>query len=105
VVHVEQVDLVRQDAAVKAAFLDQHDMETVRIGIDRRRAHAAGRAFAAYDQRLNAELRQVSDQRRAEEYARTLLGDNDVAWVRLELGPDFVIGRIDGRAHPLGRSD
>ena len=38
VVHVEQVDLVGQNAAVEAALLHQHDVEAQRIGVDRGRA-------------------------------------------------------------------
>ena len=60
----------------------------VRIGVDRGRAHAARRAFAADDQRLDAELGQMRHQRRAEEHAGALLGDDDVAGLRLELRPD-----------------
>ena len=103
VMHVEQVDLVRQDAAVEAALLHQHHMVAVGIGIDRGRAHAARRALAADDQRLHAELGEMGDQRRAEEYARALLGDDDVLRLRLELRPDGVVGRIDRRPVALGR--
>src|SRR5262245_40249447 len=92
-VHVEQVDLVGQNAAVEAALLHQHDVKAQRIGIDYGRAHAAGGALAADDQRLHAELGEMRNERRAEEYARTLLGDDDVLRLRLELRPDGVIGR------------
>ena len=88
VVHVEQVDLVREQAAVEAALLHQHHLVAVRIGVDRGRAHAARGALAAHDQRLDAELRQMRGQRRAEEHAGALLGDDDVAGLRLELRPD-----------------
>ena len=90
VMQVEQIDLVREQAAVEAAFLHQHDVEAVRIGVDRRGAHAARGALAADDDGLDAELGQMRQQRRAVEAAGALLGDDDVAGLRLELGPDGV---------------
>ena len=44
-------------------------------------------------------------ERRAEEDAGALLGDDDVAGLRLEFGPDRVIGRVDRRLVALGRGD
>ena len=93
---------MREQAAVEAALLHQHDMVAVRIGIDRARAHAAGRAFAADDQRLHAELREMRHERRAEEHAGALLGDHDVVRLRLELWPDGEVGGIDRRLVALG---
>ena len=93
VVQVEQVDLVRQRAAIEAAFLHQHDVIAVRIGIDRARPHAARRALAADDQRLDAELGEMRGERRAVERAGALLGDDHVARLRLELRPDDEVGR------------
>ena len=105
VMHVEQIDLVRQHAAVEAAFLDHDDVEAVGIGIDRRGPHAARRALAADDHGLDAELRQMRHQRRAVEARGALLGDDDVARLRLELGLDLVERRILRHALALGRGD
>ena len=105
VVHVEQVDLVREDAAVEAAFLDQRHVEAVRIGVDRGRAHAARGALAADDQALDAKLSEMRNQRRAEEHAGALLGDDDVLRLRLEFRPDRVVGGIDRRLVALGGGD
>ena len=55
-VQVEQIDLMRQHAAIQAAFLDQRDVEAVGIGIDRRGAHPARRALATDGHGLDAEL-------------------------------------------------
>ena len=105
VVQVEQVDLVRQRAAIEAAFLRQHDVVAVRIGIDRAGPHAARRALAADDQRLDAELGEMRGERRAVERAGALLGDDHVARLRLEFRPDDEVGRIDRRILPLGGAD
>src|SRR5499427_9150469 len=61
--HVEQIDLVGENAAVEAALLHQHDVEAQRIGVDRGRAYAARGAFAADDQRLHAELGEMRNER------------------------------------------
>ena len=90
VVHVEQVDLVRQDAAIETAFLHQHDVEAVRIGVDGRGAHAAGRAFTADDYRIYPKLRQMSNECRAEEGAGPLLDKHDFAILRRDLRLEFV---------------
>src|SRR4029077_14307348 len=52
-VHVEQVYLVRQQAAVETAFLDEHYVITMRVGVDRACAYTAGRGFATDDYALN----------------------------------------------------
>src|SRR5438034_6737731 len=67
VMHVEQVDLVRELAAIEAALLDQHDVKAVRICVDDARAHATRRTLAAHDQRLDAEPNEMRHQRRAVE--------------------------------------
>src|SRR4030088_2664958 len=79
VMEVEQVDLVRDRAAIEAAFLRQYHMETVRIGIDRGGAHAARGALAADDDRAHPELGEMRHQRGAVEDAGALLGYDDVA--------------------------
>src|SRR5262245_49758585 len=102
VVHVEQIYLVRELAAIEAAFLDQYDMETAGIGVDHARAHTSRRAFATHDESLHAELSEMSKQRRAVERAGALLGDDDIARLRLELGPDVIVSRIENRSVALG---
>src|SRR5437588_7799367 len=85
VMHVKQVDLVRENAAVEAALLDQHDVKSMRIRVDRGRAHTSRGALAAHDQGLHAELGEMRDERCAEEHTGTLFGDDDVLRQRLEL--------------------
>jgi len=46
-----------------------------------------------------------SDERRAEEHARTLLGDYDVVGLRLEFSPNSEVRRIERRLVALGRGD
>ena len=107
-VQIEQVDLVRQRAAVEAAFLDQHHVKAVRVGVDRRRAHAARGALAADDQAVDAELAQVRDQRRAEEAGGALLIDDDFARLRCQFGFDVIdvvalaLDVAVGRMHAAG---
>jgi hypothetical protein len=81
-VHVEQVYLVRQQAAVETAFLDEHYMITMRVGVDRACAYTAGRGFATDDHALNTELCEMCRQRGAIECAGTLLGDHYVTRLR-----------------------
>ena len=57
VVHVEEIDLVRQDAAVEDAFFDDGHVIAEGVAVDAARAHAAAGAFAADDQAVDAELR------------------------------------------------
>ena len=76
----------------------------MRIGVHRRGADAAGRAFAAQDERADAELREVRDQGGSIEDAGALLGDHHVAELRLELGPDGKMLGIAGSRAPLGRT-
>ncbi len=76
---IEQVYFMRQGAAVEDAFFDNRDVVTERIAIDTARSDAAARAFAADDQAVNAQLRQMSDQRRAEECTRLGLLDHRLA--------------------------
>jgi hypothetical protein len=83
--HVEQVYLMRQQAAVETAFLDEHYMITMRVRVDRACAYTAGRGFATDDYALNTELREMSRQRGAIECAGTLLGDDYVTRLWLEL--------------------
>ena len=56
VMQIEQVYLVRKNAAVEAAFLDDDDVKAVGVGVDSGGSHAARSAFAADDQRPDAEL-------------------------------------------------
>src|SRR5215470_6947841 len=65
-------------------------MKAVGIGVDDTRPHTAGCALATHDQALNAQDREVREQRRALERARALLPDHHVRRLRREL----VIDRI-----------
>src|SRR5262245_11165926 len=65
VMQVEQIDLMGKFGAVEGAFLDHRDMEAGGIAVHRARAHAAGGALAADDQALDAEQREMREQRRA----------------------------------------
>src|ERR1700758_1306821 len=47
VMHIEEIDLMREQAAVEAAFLHEHDMEAIRIGVDDACPHAARGTFTA----------------------------------------------------------
>ena len=100
-VHVEQVYLVRQQAAVETAFLDEHYMITMRIGVDRACAYTAGRGFATDDYALNTELCEMCRQRGAIECAGTLLGDDYVTRLWLELRSDGIIRCLSRRVHAL----
>ena len=100
--HVEQVYLVRQQAAVEAALLDKHYMITVRVGVDRACAYTARRGFATDDYALNTELCEMCRQWGAIECAGTLLGDHYVARLGLELRSDGIIRCLSRRVHALG---
>jgi len=95
VMHVEEVHLVRERAAVKTAFLDEYDMITMRIGIDRAGSYTARRAFAANNHNLDAELREMRRQRGSIECAGALLRDNDVANLWREFRPDCIVRGFD----------
>src|SRR6202040_1142001 len=86
----EQIDLVAEQRAVIGAFLDHDVVKSVGIGVDRARAHAARRAFTAYDQALGPELAQVRDYRRAEEGGGALLVDHELAGRGRELLLDVI---------------
>ena len=79
VVHVEEIDFVRQRAAIKDAFFDDGHVIAERVAIDAAGAYAAAGAFAADDQTVDAELRQMSDQRRAEKAAGAFFKNDHVA--------------------------
>src|SRR5262245_31631889 len=106
VMQVEQIDLMGELGAVEGAFLDQRDMEAGGIAVHRARAHAAGGALAADDQALDAEQREMREQRRALEDAGALLGDDDVFRLRGEFVIDGVavgrdVERLPGGARSL----
>src|SRR5829696_558397 len=90
VMQIEEIYFMRQRAAVEAAFFYQHDVETVRISIDRGGAHATGCTLAADDHGPYAKLRQMRDKGRSEEGAGALFGDHHVAGLGFELRPDGV---------------
>src|SRR6185503_12332854 len=79
VMQVEEVHLVRQQAAIENALLDDRYVVAEGIAVDAARAHAAASALAADDQTVDAELGQVSNQRRAEESAGALFENDHVA--------------------------
>jgi hypothetical protein len=56
-VHVEQVDLVRQFGPIIRAFLNNRDVKATRIAIDNACSHATRSAFATHDKALHAEKR------------------------------------------------
>ena len=66
VVQIEQVDLVRDPAAIEAALLDQRNVEPVGVGFHFGCAHASRGASSTYDDRLHAQLCEMGDERRAE---------------------------------------
>jgi hypothetical protein len=101
-VHVEQVYFVRQQGAVETAFLDKHYMITTRVGVDRACAYIAGRGFATDNYALNTELCEMCRQRGAIECAGTLLGDDYVTRLWLELGSDGIVRCFSRRVHALG---
>src|SRR5262245_65508583 len=80
-------------------------MKAIRIGIAPAGAHAARRTLAAHDEGFDAELNEMRQQRRPVERAGALLGDDDVPRLRLELGADVVVGRIERRPVALGGRD
>ena len=94
VMEIEKIDLMGEFGAVEGAFLDQRDMESRRVTVHRTCAYTAGGAFAADDETLNAEQREMREQRRTLEDAGTLLGDDDVLRLRREFVIDGVaVGR------------
>src|ERR1700733_8676019 len=95
---------MRERATVEAALIDEHDVKAVRVSVDRARAQASRGALAAHHNRLDAELREMRDERRAEEGARAQLADDDVAGLRRELVLDLVQGGIRRRALAIGRA-
>ena len=101
-VHVEQVYLVRQQAAVETAFLGEHYMITMRVGVDHACAYTAQSSFATDDYALNAELCEMCRQWGAIECAGTLLGDDYVTRLWLELRSDGKIRCLSRRFHALG---
>jgi hypothetical protein len=76
--------------AVEGAFLDQRDMESRGVAVHRTCAYTAGGAFAADDETLNAEQREMRGQRHTLEDAGTLFGDDDVFRLRREFVIDGV---------------
>jgi hypothetical protein len=101
-VHVEQIYLVREQAAIETAFFGEHYMITVRVGVDHACAYTARRGLAADDYALNTELCEMCRQRGAIECAGTLLGDHYVTRLWLELWSDGIIRCLSRRVHALG---
>ena len=90
VMQVEQIDLVAQHGAVKAALLHQHIMEGIGIGINRGRAHATRGTLATDDEAFNAQTAQMRNQRRAEKGRSAFFVDHEIAGLRREFLLDSV---------------
>ena len=90
VMEIEKIDLMGEFGAVEGAFLDQRDMESRGVAVHRTCAYTAGGAFAADDETLNAEQREMRGQRCTLEDAGTLFGDDDVFRLRREFVIDGV---------------
>ena len=103
VVHVEEIDLVRQRTAIKDAFFNDRHVIAQRVSIDAAGTYAAAGAFAADDQTVDAELRQMSDERRAEKAAGTFLENDHIARFGFELFLDLECLRIDLDPLAIGR--
>src|ERR1043166_5555877 len=88
VMHVEEIDLVREQAPVEDTFLDDGNMITQRVGVHATRSDAAAGAFTADDQAIDPFLSQMRDQRRAKKTAGAFFEDHRIAWLGLELLPD-----------------
>src|SRR5262249_34061478 len=78
VMQIEQIDLVSELGAIEGAFLDQGDVKTVGVTVDHARPHATRGAFAAHDQAMHADEREVRKKRGALEDAGALLPDHDI---------------------------
>src|SRR5882724_2845681 len=103
VMHVEEIDLMREGAAVKNRLLDNGDMIAQRVRIDAARAYAAAGAFAADDQAVNSQLSEMSDKRRAKKSTCPFFEDDHVARFRFELLLDLERLRIDLYPLAVGR--
>ena len=74
-----------------------------RIGIDAARPHAAASALAADNQAIHTQLREMRNERRAEEAAGALFENNHVARFRFEFFLDLECLRIDLHALAIRR--
>ena len=83
-VHVEEVHRVRGLVAVEDALLDHDHFEAVGAAVDDRGADAAAGALATDDQRVDAQVVQVGQERRALERAGRRLAEHHFArgWAR-----------------------
>src|SRR4029077_19464297 len=90
VMEIEKIDLMGELGAVEGALLDQRDMESRGVAVHRTCAYTAGGALATDDETLNAEQREMREQRCTLEDAGTLLGDDDVFRLRKEFVIDGV---------------
>ena len=84
-VQIKQIHFMGEKAAVETAFLDDHDMEPARVGVNRRSAHAPRCALATNYHGSDAELSQVRLEGRSKESARSLFGDYHIVRFGLEL--------------------
>src|SRR5213593_3022623 len=84
-IQIEETHLVREKTPVEATLLDDDRVKSVRVGIDDAGANAAARALAADDQAIRSHLGEVSHQRRAEETARPLLVNDEIAGFGLKI--------------------
>ena len=103
VMEIEKIDLMGEFGAVEGAFLDQRDMESRGVAVHRTRAYTAGGTFAADDETLNTEQREMRGQRCTLEDAGTLFRDDDVFRLRREFVIDGVT--VGGNGDPLPGGD
>src|SRR5690606_29943860 len=75
--HIEQVDGVRNLAAIVDAVFRDGDAEVVRERIDDRAAYATAGRAARGDDRVDAKINQMAHEGRAEERARVFLGRSE----------------------------
>src|SRR5712671_920136 len=90
VMQVEKVHLVRQFRAIIGALFGDRDVEPGGMRIDRTRPYTSRRTLAADDDARHIEEREMRGERRALEYRGTLLGDENVCRLDLELMKDRV---------------
>ena len=105
VVHVKQVDLVREETAIKAAFFHDHGMESVRVRVNDAGPNTATSTFSANEEAIRAMTGQVGDQRRPEKRAGPLFVDYQVGGFWMKFFQDLGGVPIDSLHLTFGRSD
>src|SRR5687768_11356854 len=93
-VKIEKIYFVDQFRAVERTFLDDRDVKTKRISVDRARADAARSALAAYNQTADTKEIQMREERCSLKNAGALLVDDDVGRQWRELFVDAMVCRV-----------